>query len=194
MSRIATFDLSLSATGWAIADSGKVLSHGLITGKFEEVPRLIYIRNRVCEKIDAEKPDLVVFEGLAMRSMDGKALDRTGLAYMIRAELVTDKTQWMEVSPQSLKKFVVGRGGSKKNPVPKTLVVKYIATRFKHANVDDDNICDAIGLAYIAMALLGEWKIEIEAQEEVLQTLRKNNPGIGRTMTLVEPQPTGDLW
>lgn len=172
--KVFSLDLSLTATGWCVAVDGAVKEYGLILGKYSDVARLVWNRNRVMDKVDAAKPDMVIFEGLAMRSMDGKALERTGMAYMIRAELFGDKIPWVECAPSSLKKFVVGRGGSKQNPVPKDLIVKYIATKFKHENVDDNNVCDAIGLAYVGMALLGDWTPTMKAQEEVLATIRKS--------------------
>lgn len=172
--RVFSLDLSLTATGYALGIDGTVAEYGLIPGRYMDVARLVWNRNRVMDKIDAAKPDMVIFEGLAMRSMDGKALERTGMAYMIRAELFSDKTPWVECAPTSLKKFVVGRGGSKQNPVPKELVVKYIATKFGHESVDDNNVCDAIGLAYVGMALLGDWTPTMKAQEEVLATIRKS--------------------
>lgn len=185
-------DLSLVASGWAFAVDGKVCGYGLLPTRSSGIERIIFVRNRACDKVDELKPDLIVFEDLYF-SRDPTSQERAGLAFMIRAELFSDKIPYFVTAPASLKKFVVGRGGSKKSPVPKALVVKYIATRFNHANVDDDNICDAIGLAYIGMAMLGEWEPDMNAQREVLQTIRKNNPGIGPVVQPRQEEPS-NLW
>lgn len=176
MSCVFSLDISLSATGFAVGENGVIKSHGLVPGKYTDIQRLLWIRDRVMDKVDEVKPDLVAMEGLAMRSMDGKALDRTGLAYMIRAELVTENIKWCELSPQSIKKFVVGRGGSKKSPVGKELVIKYIGSRFGHSDVDQNDVCDALGVAYVAMAAIGEYTMTIDAQREVVQNILAKTP------------------
>ena len=177
MSCILSFDLSLTSTGWCVAADGAVREYGLIEGKHDEVKRLIYNRNRVCDKIDTTKPDLVVFEDLAWSKNEAYAKEIAGMAYMIRAELVSDGTPYIVVAANSLKKFACGSGGSKKTPVKKEHVLKFCATRFGH-DVDSNDIADAIILAYIGMALRGEWSATIAAQGEVLETLRKNYPKI----------------
>ncbi len=193
MSCVFSLDISLSATGYAIGENGIVKTHGLVPGRHTDIERCIWIRDRVMDKVDEVKPDLVAMEGLAMRSMDGKALDRTGVAYMIRAELCTEKIPWCEISPQSVKKFVVGRGGSKNNPVGKDLVVKYMATRFGHTDVDQNDICDALGVLYVAMAAVGDYTPTIAAQSEVLEPVWSKNPWLRKMMKPVEAAAAANL-
>ncbi len=184
MSSVLSLDISLTNSGWAVGEDGTVIAHGAIPGRHEGMLRLIWNRNRILDQVDKVKPDMIVMEGLAMRSMTGHNLERTGLAYMVRAELCSDHLQWIEVSPQSLKKFIIGRGGSKKNPAPKSLILKYIATQFKHTDVDCDDVADALGLNYIGMALMGDWTPTTEAQRDVLEKL-----GISQPAQQLEPAP-----
>lgn len=175
MSRVLSFDLSLTASGWALAVDGVVREHGLISGKCDGVARLIHNRNRICECIDIDRPDLVIFEDLAWSKNESFAKENAGLAYMVRAELVTDKIPYVVAAANQLKKFCCGSGGSKKAPVKKEQVMKDLYKRFGH-DVNDNNIADAIVLAYIGMALIGDWEPKISAQGEVVAALRKNYP------------------
>lgn len=177
MNRVLSFDLSLVATGFALGDGGRVVQHGLIPGKHDEVRRLRHNRDRVCEKIEAVKPDLVVFEDLAQSRNMSFAKEIAGMTYMIRAELDADDVPYVVVSPTSLKKFVVGTAGSAKNKVTKELVIKEIYKRFS-VDVSDNNQADAVGLCFIGMALLGDWPPQIKPQEEVLAGLREKNKSV----------------
>jgi crossover junction endodeoxyribonuclease RuvC len=177
--RIFSADLSLTATGCAVAIDGKLTTWGLIPGKHDGVQRLIYVRNRVCDKIDEVKPDLVIFEDFSYASKDGKAFERAGLAFMIRSELFTDKIPFCVCSPQGLKKFVVGTAGSPKKPVTKELVIKEVFKRWGF-DVDNNDEADAIGLAHVGMALVGDYALTMQAQHEVLETIRNNNPFLSR--------------
>ena len=176
--KLLAADLSLTGTGVCVAADGKVQGYGLLPGRGEGVRRLIHVRNLVCQKVDDTKPDLVMFEDFSFGSSDGKAFERAGLAYMIRAELVADGVPFGLCSPSSLKKFVIGTAGNAKQPMKKEHMLKYLATRFGHAEVNDNNICDAIGLAYVGMALVGEWEPQIQAQKDVIEKLRATNPGV----------------
>ena len=175
--KILAFDLSLTGTGYCSAMDGKTCGYGLCPGKGEGVRRLIHVRDAVCKKVDDLKPDLVVFEDFSYGSSDGKAFERAGLAYMIRAELVSDGVPFALCSPSGLKKFVCGTAGSPKQPMKKEHMLKFLATRFGH-DVDDNNVCDAIGLAYVGMALVGDWQPQIDAQRQVLAKLRETNKGV----------------
>jgi Holliday junction resolvasome RuvABC endonuclease subunit len=179
--KVIAFDLSLTATGWARGVSGAYTDAGLLPGKGDGVRRLMYLRNAVCAKVETSMPDLVVFEDFSFGSSDGKAFERAGLAYMIRAELVSDQIPYVLCSPMSLKKFVCGTAGSAKAPIRKEHMLKFLATRFGH-DVDDNNVCDAIGLAYVGMALVEDWPANAStnsaltvAQKQVLEKLRQTN-------------------
>lgn len=188
MSRILGVDLSLTASGWCHSVDGKIVQHGLAPGKGLYMDRLIYVRNRICEKVDEFQPDLVVFEDLSFGSKGQAVHEHAGLAFMIRAEMVQDKRKYCLIAPSSLKKFVCGTAGSPKNPMKKEHMLKFLATRFHH-DVNENNIGDAIGLTYIGMALMGDWECQIEPQREVIKKIRESNPSLKQIEV-----PTGDLW
>lgn len=177
MSCILGIDASLTATGYAIGESGSVNGkYGIIPGKFGGIQRLMHVRNKIMDRVDSTKPDLVVMEALSFGSKGSAVHDQAGLSKMIEAELVTEKIKYILCAPMTLKKYVCGSAGSAKNPIRKEHMLKYLATRFGHHDVNDNNICDAIGLVYIGMALMNEWQPQIEPQRQVLDGLRKNNP------------------
>lgn len=173
--RICALDLSLKASGYAIAIDGNLEDHGLILGRGDELKRLIWNRDKVMKIVDEVKPELVVFEDFSFGSDLSYVREIAGMSYMIRAELDYDKIPFVAVSPMSLKKFVVGTAGSAKNKVTKDLVIKCLLRDFGH-DVDDNNRADAIGLAYVGMGAVGDWEPRTKAQGEVLATVHKNHP------------------
>jgi Holliday junction resolvasome RuvABC endonuclease subunit len=187
------WDLSLTASGFALAVDGKVESHGLILGKYDGIARLIHNRDAVCDKIDSVKPDLVIFEDVAHHANNNLANENVGMAWMIRAELFSEKLPYLLCAPSSLKKFVVGSGGSKKNPVTKDLVIKEI---FKLGHdVNENNVADAIGLVYVGMALVGDWEPRRDSQREVLAKIRESNPSFAKSVQVGQtPAQPREEW
>ncbi len=176
---LAAFDLSLTSSGYAVAVDGAIKESGVIPGKGEGIPRLIQVRNSVCNKIDAAKPTLVIFEDFSFGSNMSGAREIAGLAYMIRAELFTDGVPYCCVSPLALKKYCVGTAGSSKQKVGKELVLMSILKRWG-AEIRDNNAGDAFVLAQIGMALVGDTVPTIEPQKEVLAKLRDNNKWLSK--------------
>lgn len=176
MARILGFDLSLRASGWAVCQDGSLVHHGLIEGKGTDIHRMIYVRNAVMEKIESQAPvDLLVFEDLAFGANMSFAKENAGLAYMIRAECVADKIPFVLVAPTALKKFVCGSAGSSKTPVKKEHMLMNVYKRWGH-EVNDNNVCDGIGLAYLGMALMMDRPAETQAQKDVVEKLWKTYP------------------
>lgn len=169
MSCIMALDISLLSTGFALAVDGQISSSGTIAGKGEGIERLIYNRNTICRQIDLAAPTLIVFEDLAFSRNEAYAKEIAGLTWMIRAELYTDKRRYLLVGPSQLKKFVTGSGAAKKEQI-----IKEVFKRWGR-DCPDNNSADAIGLAYIGMALRGEWTPTMAAQTEVLAALKKVN-------------------
>lgn len=175
--KLLAFDLSLTGTAVCCAEDGKIRDYNMIPGgPHAGVARMMCVRDCVCTRIDLAKPGLVIFEGLAHNSRDTD-FERAGLAWMIRAELFTDGMPFVLVAPQTLKKFICGTAGNAKRPMKKEHMLKFLATRFGH-DVDSNDICDAISLAYVGMALIGEWEPKIQAQRDVIAKLRAANPSV----------------
>lgn len=160
----------------------------MLPGKFTDIARLVYVRNRVCGKIDELRPDIVVMEDLSFGSKGQAVHDQAGLSKMIQAEFFGDKLPYALIAPSSLKKFCCGSAGSPKNPVKKEHVLRDLALRFGH-NVNDNNVADAIVLAYIGMTLMGEYEPTLQAQRDSLIKIRERNPGIGKAVVQLRRDP-----
>jgi len=172
----AGFDLSLTGTGVIVLENDKIVKQHLIKSKptpdgtpKDEVLRILKIVDEIEKIVGIFKPEVAVIEGLAFMVRNATALVQlSALNYMIRSMLITYDTPFVIVAPTSLKKFVTGNGGAKKD-------VMLIET-FKRWGVTllDDNICDSFGLAQIGLALKGGVCKKIgQKQEEVLSLLKK---------------------
>jgi crossover junction endodeoxyribonuclease RuvC len=110
---VITFDLSLTATGWAGPDGSGVLLPPAGVGK--GVERLRWIRDAVLEL--AAGADLVVLEGYSFASK-GRAVVSIGeLGGVVRLALHEAGLPVVEVSPSSRAKYATGKGNASKDQV-----------------------------------------------------------------------------
>jgi crossover junction endodeoxyribonuclease RuvC len=72
-------------------------------------------------------------------------LELSGLHYNLRCKLCSIQINFEIVPPTALKKFITGRGNSKKD-----IMLKEVFKKFG-ADYNDDNLCDAYCLAKYAM-------------------------------------------
>lgn len=189
--RILAFDLSLNSTGVTLAVDGQVDHYGLIQGKGNGAKRLKHNRDAVMDKIDACRPDLIVFEDFSFGSDMSFVREIGAMAWMIRCELdEPGYGPFFVVSPMALKKYCVGTAGSKKQKVTKDLILKEVFKRWGHDVVQND-IADSLVLAHIGMAAVGEEKPQIDAQREVLAKIHAANPWL-KQMKPVSIMDNGD--
>jgi crossover junction endodeoxyribonuclease RuvC len=168
MSVIIGLDLSLTATGCSTWKNGEV-RWGTISSKQSDMRRLHELECLIAA-FCSHSPNLVVLEDLALASRTGKAMERAGLAYIVRLELWRRDIPFLVVPPMSLKKFTSGSGASKKE---KMLLEVY--KRWGH-DCGDDNQADAVALAYVGAAYMNEWTPTMAAQREVLRKLHPVRP------------------
>lgn len=173
--RIVGLDLSLSSTGVALGIDGKLQYSRLVLGQGSGIPRLIAGRQNVMEQVEEAKPDLILIEDLTYSLNKSYAKENAGFSYSIQMELVTDKIPYCVVSNTSLKKFCCGTAGSKKNPIKKEHILKDVLRVFGH-NIDSNDEADAIVLAYMGMALIGQWNTKNDPQSDSLVVIHKSNP------------------
>ena len=175
---IIGFDLSLTATGYAIgrvsepSDSGlrsPLISHGVIQPgkKVDGVQRLNVILTRVAELIAADS--LVILEGFSFASNGSYAREIAGLGWLVRWWLWKRGVRYLEIAPAQLKKFVAGKGNADKD-----LMLKEVLKRFA-LDLDNHNVADAVGLLYIGLALIGGWEPTTDQQRAVVTAVRNSN-------------------
>jgi crossover junction endodeoxyribonuclease RuvC len=151
--RVVGLDLSLTATGWAVAD-GRHVEVGRITSKpagghvAARSVRLRRIAGQVHEL--AAGADLVLVEAPAFAATTGHAHDRSGLWWLVVARLTGAGVPLVEVPPSTLKTFATGKGNADKDAV----LVAAVRT-FPAVPVRDNNDADALWLAALGARAAG---------------------------------------
>ena len=138
-------DLSLNATGFVTIDKEKlVIKEEIITSnpKEEIEDRIMHIRNEISKLLI--KDSIYYIEGLSYMSVSATMAQLAALHYTIRIYLREIHTSFKIIPPTSLKKFVTGKGNSKKS-----LMIKNVYKKFGY-DTEDDNLADAYGLAMMA--------------------------------------------
>lgn len=169
---IAAFDLSFTATGWAIWDCTHQIASGVFKSNAGQQPleRMVEISSTIVSMLDRAKfglveHDLVVLEGFAYGRAN-QAHQMGGLGYIVRLELQRRGLRYIEVAPSALKKFVSGSGNAAKD-----VMLKNVYKRFGF-DTSDNNIADAVGLLYVGMALEGIWEPTTAEQREVIAQIK----------------------
>ena len=152
MSLVVGLDLSLSATGVALAsgDLRTITSKpddGTVKGRAD---RIIDLANRIASCVWSDT-DLVVVEAPAVGyGRQGGEHLRAGLWWQVATNLVLSGLDVVDVPPASLKKFATGKGTATKPDMRMAL--------YQRAGIDerDDNRVDAYFLRQAGLHLLGD--------------------------------------
>jgi Holliday junction resolvasome RuvABC endonuclease subunit len=140
-------DPSLTGTGIVILDeTGHVLDKDLISTKAKDPieERLTCILDQITDLIGNSDAKTFCIEGLSYGSKSASMLELAGLHYLIRRSLYFDG-DLIILPPQSLKKWVCGKGNVKKEQMLLQAYKKF------GLEFQDNNICDAYCLARYAM-------------------------------------------
>lgn len=166
-------DPSLTETGVVGVKNGKIQFSHLIKSKKigdtprEEMKRLKGIVNAVISIIEKYNPKIVVMESIAFMAHNTSALAQLcGINYMIRDLIYKDHSLYM-VTPTGLKKFITGKGNCQKD-----LMLLESYKRYK-ISFNNNNSCDAFGLAKIGEALINKDLKLTKQQQEVIEGLKK---------------------
>lgn len=178
--KVIGLDLSLTNTGVAIIEDGKLLYSGVVKSKprgdkpIDELQRIVGIVTEVMALIlnrklykTAGDPELVVIENLAFMAQGTSLTQLAGLSYLIRYFLTNVNSKFVLVAPSSLKKFITGKGNGDKN-----LVLMEVYKRYG-LSFTNDNEADAFGLAQIGVALTNDKTQLIQPQQEVVDLIKK---------------------
>lgn len=172
---VVGLDLSLTATGYAVVEDGKLVDSGVIKSKpggdqlVDEAKRLSEIVDNVLAIVPESK--LVVIEGIAFMIQKTTSLVQlAAINYMVRIGLWKRGIPFVVVSPPSLKKFVTGKGKAQKDEMMLDVYRRWGVA------LTENNICDAYGLARIGLALLGEDDKIDKTQKEVVTLCKKQAP------------------
>ena len=149
--RLAAFDLSLTATGWArniepAPALGSPWEHGLISSKFRGPKRLWDILSKVMRV--AAGCDVVLIEGYAF-SKGYQAHQAGELGGVVRLGFFQAGVPLVVIPPAKLKKFASGKGGHKKGETKIVMVGEAIRRLGYEGNSHD--IADALWLLQMGL-------------------------------------------
>lgn len=157
MTRIVGLDLSLTSTGVAVIDGGRVIALHSITSKGTNADTLQQRRERLVKMFlsiqGAIYPgiDLAVIEGPDTSRATGKVHDRSGLWWRVLDDLMSGYVPVAEVTPSALKKYATGNGAA-----GKTAVTAAVTRRYPEVLCKTDDECDALVLAAMGARSLGQ--------------------------------------
>lgn len=152
MNRIMGLDVSLTATGVALAEGSTTGAEVFtICPKTKGVHRMIEVRERILDAHLNCRPDLVVIEAPSLgASKSSHAKEMGGIWWFVRVSLYEFcDTPVVEVPPSTLKKYATGKGNANKERV--------LVEAVKRLGYDgsDHNESDALWLAEIGLHLTG---------------------------------------
>lgn len=139
-------DPSLTSTGLVILnENNDILLQKLISrdNKYSIEDRILLIVSDILNELPKYYTErvLVNIEGLSFSSKGQTLCELSGLQYYLRIELNKLDIKYIITPPTVLKKFITGKGNSKKN-----LMLLYCYKKFG-IEFTDDNLCDAYSLS-----------------------------------------------
>jgi len=178
MKTILGIDPSLTSTGIVTLQGGVVdlTQTTKDMPKLETIERVRLIREQVNKVIQHPSIalDLIVIEGFSFGSKGRSLFEIAYLGYRIREDLEHFKNNegipWIEVSPDSVKKFTSNMGTS-----TKSVMIKEVYKRWGF-DTNSDDLADAYALAQIGRAYLGENNDLTAFQREVIANLKGDKP------------------
>lgn len=160
-------DLSLTAPGLVLLakEQGSKTVETVIAeqipvpapGKMGRWDRVLVVGDHVAEVIEAHEPGVVVIEGYGQVRHGGvqSFVKCVEVGTLVRLVLHAKAMKWLEVPPQSLKKFVTGKGNLPSGAKGKRLMCEAVAANWGHETTNH-NVADAFGLARIGLAYRGQ--------------------------------------
>ncbi len=172
-------DLSLTGTGLVILnEKGKMIKHELIKSKKTgdkpslELDRIMEIRAKIFNSIDSVVKDedycYVAIEGVAYGvNKTTSLIQLAALNYMVREWLSYNEWEFVIVAPTSLKKYITGKGN-----IHKEMMLMETQKKYK-ISFEDNNTCDAFGLAIMVYSLMNPNYQLTKFQQEAINLIKK---------------------
>lgn len=164
-------DQSLRSSGVVVIDSSSDLiwREAVTPKKLAGAPRLAFIRDALHRVIGRDSPRFAALEGYSMESVN-RSFDLGELGGLVRLVLHDAGIPFVVVAPKSLKQFVSGDGSATKELMRQAVLKKW------GMDFDQDDECDAYGLAQVARSLhlnTGTTRAELEVLKKLRNTDKK---------------------
>lgn len=153
--RVVGLDLSLTATGIALADGTAITAK---SAHLRGEPRLVWVRRQVAKAVGLaptrdgstlDRPTVVVIEAPAFMAKSSHQFSLGQLAGVVKVMLYEAHVPYVEVVNQRIKTLATGRGNA-----PKPEVLKAAWQRLGYEGTDD-NQADALWLRQLGLLALG---------------------------------------
>lgn len=161
-------DQALGNTGVVVlsADSHRPLYLDTIrTGSTKGAKRLQLIRDSLTRIIQAYGVTFAALEGYSIRSVN-RPFDLGEVGGVVRLCFLDQRVEYVTVAPTSLKKYVSGSGRADKKIMRRATLEKW------GIDIDQNDACDAYGLAHIARAIRESLPTTDRAELEVVRGLK----------------------
>lgn len=160
--RVIGLDLSLTSTGIALIENGRLTDVGNVKSKGRKTDTYADHLKRIDMIVDdvvlfwyrENLPDLAVLESPSYGSRFGSAHERAGLWWATYAALSVAGIPIATVAPPTRAKYITGDGRAKKDVVLAHAIEAYV--RDSGPRITNDDIADATGLAAMGARHLGE--------------------------------------
>lgn len=167
--RVMGLDVS-TKTGLSVVDKDRnvLLGEQVTFPKLRGWERASAIIARIMELHAEYKPDLVVIENYGFANANS-LVTLVEIGTIIRYFLWQENIPYIDVPPNSLKKFVTGKGQAKKEEV-----MMYVLKRWDYTSKTND-IADAVGLGMFGLGCLG-LDFGAKAKEAVTEVMKTQGP------------------
>lgn len=140
--KILGIDPSLTSTGLALVEGGKVLDTKRVKSKLAGHRRVDYILSAIEDQLTSGSV-MVGIEGPAMGAKGSAVVQIFGLWGVITHTLHTWAVPYYVVPPSNLKKYATGKGNADKDTVLAAVVLRY-----QHlVTVTSNDVADALTIA-----------------------------------------------
>jgi crossover junction endodeoxyribonuclease RuvC len=141
------------------------------TSREKGIDRAIYLAEKLQDIFAAYNPDLMVIEGYGFGNNNTLVtLAEIGTLFRYKARKLV--IPFIEVPPTSLKKFITGNGGAKKDHILLEVYKRW------DVEAETNNIADAIGLAFFGAAAYGLIDMPKRNIEAVAMVTKKGLPNL----------------
>lgn len=162
---ILGIDASLTGTGLAIIQNNRLIT-ATLKNKLKGVERLLFIIDEITQVILTYKPDIIMLENYAFARAN-QAHQIGELGGLIRCLCSSVDGDFYTVAPQALKKYLTGKGNTKKELMGKEIFKRH------QIDLDSGDEVDAAVLALVGLRLAGDMHGATQYQEEVMGKIIK---------------------